>query len=74
MDALKRNLTEYGIDFDEKVFTTDGSIDSLLPKPFVSTRVNDYVILMGYAPDAFQMTFSVEYYHATAIRHSTQKT
>jgi len=36
MDALKRSLTEYDIAFSEKVFTTNESIDGLMPEPFVS--------------------------------------
>lgn len=36
MDDLKKNLPKYNIVFTEKIFTTDESIDGLMPEPFVS--------------------------------------
>lgn len=44
MDALKRKLTEYNIDYVEKVFATSESINALQPNPFVSALV--YLCIM----------------------------
>ena len=49
MDALKRNLTQYDIAFTEKVFTSNESIDGLMPEAFVSNN-NDSDLRMYLVP------------------------
>ena len=36
MDSLKRSLTDYGVDYTERVFTSRDGIAGLGPEPFVS--------------------------------------
>jgi gamma-aminobutyric acid type B receptor len=45
MDALKKSLSEYGIDYLEKVFTTSESIGGLRPNPF-EPHIRIYVFAM----------------------------
>jgi len=35
MDSLKRDLTEYDVEYTERVFTTADGISGLGPEPFV---------------------------------------
>jgi len=59
MDALKRSLTEYDITFSEKVFTTNESIDGLMPEPFVST--NWMIMYWNNDLDLMYITMKLQY-------------
>lgn len=39
MNSLKRDLTEYGVEYTEKVFTSADGIAGLGPEPFVSNQI-----------------------------------